>query len=226
MCPKKKRGINSNCLGEKQIHKIIIRVKNGLEEIVKISCGNIELDGLFQHKSFNKAAVITHPHPLYGGTMDNLVVHVLQEELSKKGYSTLRFNFRQVYEQLTDIDSEKDLETAINFLKEKKGIKNILLAGYSYGSWINTRVVSKGLNISKIIMVSPPVAFLDYKNIKTISCPGLVVTGVDDDIAPPELVKKEIKKWNYELKFKLIKGCDHFYQGYLEELEKIISEYI
>lgn len=195
-----------------------------MEKNIQISHDNIKLTGLYHDKPGEKAAVITHPHPLYGGSMDNMVVEILQEELSKKEYSTLRFNFRQVYEQLTDRDSERDLEAAINFLKENKGIKNILLAGYSYGSWINTRVVSKGLKISKIVMISPPVAFLDYKNIKTISCPGLVVTGADDDIAPPELVRDKIKKWNTDFKFKVIKNCDHFYGSCLKELAKIISD--
>ena len=107
-----------------------------MEKNVKICCEKIELDGLFQDISKEKLAIITHPHPLYGGNMENPVVELLQEELTKKGYSTLRFNFRQVKMQGSDEDSIKDLEAAISFLKEQ-GLKNdLLLDGYSYGSWI------------------------------------------------------------------------------------------
>ena len=202
-------------------------MKRGLlEEKVKIYYNKIKTDGLFEHISDEKTAIITHPHPLYGGNMENSVVVLLQGELVKKGYSTLRFNFRQVTEPLSDKESVIDLKAAIFFLNEKGLKNNLLLAGYSYGSWINTSAISQGLNVADSIMISPPVAFLDYKNVKTLPCPGLVVTGTSDDIAPPELVKQSVAKWNPALNLKLIKGCDHFYRGYSQELKKIISDYL
>lgn len=197
-----------------------------MEKQIKICFNKIELIGLFHHISNEKTAVITHPHPLYGGNMYNPVVKILQEELIKNGYSTLRFNFRQCNEPLTDKDSIKDLETIFDYLKAKGFSTNFLLAGYSYGSWINSTAVSQGLNVSDSIMVSPPVAFLDYKDIQSLSCPGLVITGDKDDIAPPEHVKKSIMEKNAEFKIKIIKGCDHFYGGYAKELKKLISEYL
>lgn len=197
-----------------------------MEKKVKIYCEKIELNGLFQYISNEKAAIITHPHPLYGGNMENSVVVLLQEELIKKGYSTLRFNFRQVNESLSDKESIIDLKAAIFFLNEKGLKNNPLLAGYSYGSWVNTSAISQGLDIANNIMISPPIAFLDYKNIQTLPCPGLVVTGTKDDIAPPELVKQSIAKWNPALSLKLIKECDHFYGGHEKELKKIISDYL
>ncbi|MCK5311980.1 MAG: alpha/beta hydrolase [Desulfobacteraceae bacterium] len=197
-----------------------------MEDIIKFCCEKIELDGLFQYTSNEKIAIITHPHPLYGGNMENPVVELLQEELTKQGYSTLRFNFRQVKMEGSDEDSIKDLEAAICFLNTKGFKHNILLAGYSYGSWINTSAVSKGLKITDSIMISPPIAFLDYKNIKTLPSPGLIVTGTNDEIAPPELVKKRTEEWNSAFKLKVIKGCDHFYGGYTRELKKIISDYL
>ena len=199
-----------------------------LEKKIKICCGKIELDGLFQYTSNEKIAIITHPHPLYGGNMENSVVELLQEELAKKGYSTLRFNFRQVKMEGkgNDEDSIKDLKAAICFLNEQGLNKSLLLAGYSYGSWINTLTVSKGLKISDSIMISPPIAFLDYKDIKALPSPGLVVTGTNDEIAPPALVKKSVAEWNLKLKLEIIKGCDHFYGGYADKLQEIISTYL
>ena len=197
-----------------------------MEKKVKICCDKIELDGLFEHISDEKVAIITHPHPLYGGNMENPVVELLQEELVKTGYSTLRFNFRQVKMDGKDEDSIRDLEAAISFLKEQGFGNNFLLAGYSYGSWINTSAISTGLHVSNTIMISPPIAFLDYNNIKSLPSPGLAVTGSVDEIAPPELVKKNVAKWNPELKIEIINGCDHFYGGYTNELKKIVSDYL
>jgi len=197
-----------------------------LEKTINIPCENIELDGLFHHVSDKKAAVISHPHPLYGGNMENTVVEVITEELIKNGYSTLRFNFRQVNTQGSDNDSIKDLKAAMLFLEDKGFKNNILLAGYSYGSWVNSTAISQGLIVSDSIMVSPPIAFMDYKNIKTPPGKGLVVTGTNDEIAPPELVQEKVKEWHAALKFETIKGCDHFYGGYFQELKKIISDYL
>ena len=197
-----------------------------MEKKIKICCGKVELDGLFQYTSNEKIAIITHPHPLYGGNMENPVVELLQEELAKKGYSTLRFNFRQVKMEGNDEDSIKDLEAAVCFLNEQGLNNSLLLAGYSYGSWINTSAVSKGLIVSDSIMISPPIAFLDYKNIKALPSPGLVVTGTNDEISPPDLVKKSVAEWNLKLKLKIIKGCDHFYGGYTGKLKEIITNYL
>jgi uncharacterized protein len=197
-----------------------------LTKAIKIECGNIELDGLFKYISGEKTAIVTHPHPLYGGNMENPVVEAITEELIKKGYSTLRFNFRQVKMQGDDEDSIKDLEAVFDFVKTR-GIKTSpLLAGYSYGSWVNTLAVSKGLQIADSIMISPPIAFLDYKKINSLPGPGLVVTGSDDEIAPPKLVEKNSAEWNSDFTLKIIKGCDHFYGGYLQELKKTISDYL
>ncbi|MCP3899309.1 MAG: alpha/beta hydrolase [Desulfobacteraceae bacterium] len=197
-----------------------------MEKKVTIYCDTIELDGLFEHVSNEKAAIITHPHPRYGGTMENYVVETLQETLIKNGYSTLRFNFRQVYVSGSDEDSIEDLKAVIDFLKEQGLDDNILLAGYSYGSWINSSAVSQGLSVADTIMISPPIAFLDYKNIKTLPSPGLVVTGTDDEIAPPGLVKKSVEQWNSEIVLEIIPGCDHFYGRYLNQLKEIVANYL
>jgi alpha/beta superfamily hydrolase len=218
----------------KQVQIIILLVQFNLKSVkriflekkVKICCDKIELDGFFQYTSKEKSAIITHPHPLYGGSMENPVVELLQEQLTAKGYSTLRFDFRQVKMDGNDEDSIRDLEAAIWFLKEQGVGNNLLLAGYSYGSWINTSAISKGLKVADTIMISPPIAFLDYKNIETLSSPGLVITGSNDEIAPPELVKKNAARWNPQLNMEIINGCDHFYGGYTDKLKEIISNYL
>ncbi len=77
-----------------------------------------------------------------------------------------------------------------------------------------------------MIMVSPPVAFIDFESISDLNSLRLIVTGSRDDIAPPDLIKKSYAGWNAEAQFEVILGADHFYAGYLDKLEAIVTAYL
>ena len=112
------------------------------EEKVLFHSGDTQLEGLLEGASANSGAVITHPHPLYGGDMHNHVVGIIRQVYHQKGFTTLRFNFRGTGSSQGRYDNGKgeqaDLIAAVNFLR-KRGIDRIDLAGYSFGSWINDR---------------------------------------------------------------------------------------
>ena len=105
-------------------------------------------------------------------------------------------------------------------------MEQIVLAGYSFGAWVNARTVASGLKIHQMLMVSPPVAFIEFKGIERIDCLKLIVSGSRDDIAPPDLIKKSYAGWNPEAKFEVINGADHFYAGYLDKLEDILRAHL
>jgi hypothetical protein len=75
-------------------------------------------------------------------------------------------------------------------------------------------------------MISPPVAFIEFDNPKALSCLKLVITGSRDDIAPPHQIRDLLPAWNPNAQFKIIDGCDHFYIGYLDKLQSILTEYL
>ena len=75
-------------------------------------------------------------------------------------------------------------------------------------------------------MVSPPVAFIEFKGIERIDCLKRIVSGSRDDIAPPDLIKKSYAAWNIAAQFEVISGADHFYAGYLDKLEAILAAYL
>ncbi len=197
-----------------------------MEEKITFISEEHEIEGLFNKASKDKGIVVTHPHPLYGGDMYNYVVESVVNTYLKKGYSTLRFNFRGVGRSQGShgdgIGEQQDVISALSYLFDK-GIKQADLAGYSFGAWVNSMAVCKASSVHKMIMVSPPVAFIDFKPVSSIPCLELVVTGDKDDIAPPSMIKKMLPTWNPNARFEVITGADHFYSGFIDRLESIMD---
>ena len=181
-----------------------------------------ELEGLFDLRDEKKGVVVTHPHPLYGGDMYNLVVESIVHVYNLKGYSTLKFNFRGVGGSRgaygDGVGEQKDVLSALSFLQDS-GMDRIDLAGYSFGAWVNAHTVQKVSVVNQMIMVSPPVGFMDFTSVSTMNSLKLVVTGNRDDIAPADKIKKMITSWNPHARFDIIEGADHFYGGYFDQLE-------
>ena len=198
------------------------------ERITFLSEG-YEIEGLLNQRDEKKGVVVTHPHPLYGGDMNNLVVESIVHVFYMKGYSTLKFNFRGAGRSQGTYDNglgeQKDVLSALSFLADR-GMKRIDLAGYSFGAWVNAHAIQSDSLTKQMIMVSPPVGFMDFNSIVTMDALKFVVTGSRDDIAPANVIEKMISTWNPNARFEVIDGADHFYGGYLGQLEDCLSSAI
>jgi alpha/beta superfamily hydrolase len=199
------------------------------EELIFFAAGAIKIEGLVQTKPGDKGVVITHPHPLYGGSMHNNVVESLVHAYQQAGYTTLRFNFRGVGGSQGEYDNgqgeQEDVNAALHYLVEQG--KNVVdLAGYSFGAWVNTLTRPSVDAVYRMIMVSPPVAFLDFGPPQSIPQLKLVVAGSRDEIAPPELIKTILPTWNSAARLDIIEGADHFYAAHAGELESILTSYL
>ena len=198
------------------------------EEPVFFMSGTLQIQGLLQTKPGDKGVVITHPHPLYGGSMYNNVVESLVYAYKQAGYATLRFNFRGVGSSQGEYDhgqgEQEDVKTALHYLAEQG--KNVVdLAGYSFGAWVNALARPEGDIVQRMVMVSPPVAFLDFGPPQSIPQLRLVVAGSRDEIAPPELIQTTLPNWNPGARLEIIEGADHFYGGHTAKLESILTDY-
>lgn len=184
-----------------------------------------EIEGLLNKRDEKKGVVVTHPHPLYGGDMYNMVVESIVHVYHMKGYSTLKFNFRGVGRSQGAYDNglgeQKDVLSAISFLADM-GMERIDLAGYSFGAWVNAHAIQGDGPVEQMIMVSPPVGFMDFNAIGTMNSLKFVVTGNRDDIAPADAIEKMMSAWNPNARFEVIDGADHFYGGYLKQLETVL----
>ena len=201
-----------------------------MEQKITIPSGRYQLEGYWQAGASDKGVVITHPHPLYGGTMNNPVVETIQKAFQQNGYATLRFNFRGVGGSQGNHDNgigeQDDVRAAIAYV-EDRNVRSVDLAGYSFGAWVNSGVVADGrTSIRSMVMISPPVGFIEFENISALSCLKLVVTGSRDDIAPADQIRDLLPSWNPDARLEIIDGCDHFYSGLLNELQSILTHYL
>lgn len=201
-----------------------------MEEKITLPSGQYQLEGYWQAGAGDKGVVITHPHPLYGGAMNNVVVETVQSAYQQHGYATLRFNFRGVGGSQGSFDNglgeQDDVRAAISYV-ENKDVSAIDLAGYSFGAWVNTGVVTNSrTSIMSMMMISPPVGFIEFETVPAMNCLKLVVTGSRDDIAPVNQIRDLMPAWNPEAQFEIIDGCDHFYSGHLDKLQSILTQYL
>ncbi len=187
----------------------------------------IKLEGLLTRQNGKKGIVVTHPHPLYGGDMYNPVVETIASAFQKKGYTTLRFNFRGVGQSQGKYDNgqgeQQDVCAALAYLKNLS-IEHLNLAGYSFGAWVCYNLEAAMPTVMNMIMVSPPVGSIDFSPPIGISCLKLIITGSqDNDIAPAHRIGQMMPVWNPGASLQIVKGADHFYSGYLPALESSIS---
>ncbi len=199
------------------------------EEKIRFHSKGLSIEGLLNMQGGERGVVITHPHPLYGGTMHNQVVETLVTIYQDKGFSTLRFNFRGAGDSEGSYDHGKgekeDVRSALRYLYDN-GKRQLDLAGYSFGAWVNARIDDSESTIQRIIMISPPVTFLDFSFLSFNPKIEAVVTGGKDDIAAVDRIRSFIYTWNPEARLEVIEGADHFYSGRIDTLKSALSRLI
>jgi len=192
--------------------------------------GPCTLEGILTRETGTRGIIITHPHPLYGGDMHNPVVKTIARTFAAANYTTLRFNFRGAgssHGEFADGVGEIDDLLAAREHLIARGIKDITLAGYSFGAWviINAAAAEK-LDNEPQILISPPAAMLPFA--ENLKLPHLkqIITGELDQIAPPDPIKELIHSWNPDADFAVIPDCDHFFHGFQANLSAILKELI
>lgn len=199
-----------------------------MEEPIRFSSDGWAIEGLMDQTDSRRAAVITHPHPLYGGDMHNSVVAAIADAYRENGYTTLRFNFRGTggsggsHEE--GVGERNDVAAAVDFVKAA-GAQTVDLAGYSFGAWVNAHLTCEHTGVAGMVLVSPPIGFVDFSAVGRIDCLRLVVTGSRDDIAPVDLVSSALPFWNPRARLEIVAGADHFYSGQLPELKAILKRW-
>ena len=207
-----------------------------MEKKIFFNNKDFKLEGLINfNNNIEKGVVITHPHPLYGGDMYNIIVEIMSQVYYNKGYSTLRFNFRGVGNSQSSFDNgngeQDDVMAAFEYLSENN-IKSIDIAGYSFGTYVNAHFLQKNQNsqiqkqIKDAVMISPPVSFMDFIEIKIINQLKYVICGSFDEFANHEKLSNLVKNWNIDAILKIINGADHFYSGYHNELKSLLMNVI
>lgn len=153
-----------------------------------------ELDALIETPhtpTRNTVAIVCHPHPLHGGTMNNKVVTTLTRACQALGAVVVRFNFRGVGDSAGIYDhavgEQEDLKAVIRWAQEHYPESRLWLAGFSFGSYVATKVASE-MQIDQLIAIAPPVNHFDFSSLPAITCPWLIIQGEADEVVPAEEV--------------------------------------
>ncbi len=178
----------------------------------------------------NYVGLVCHPHPLYGGTMHNKVVFKTAQTLQTLGIPTLRFNFRGVGHSTGTYDEGRgemdDVRYALEFLSRRYPGVPALIAGFSFGSWVGLRVAVADDRVQAMIGLGVPARSFDGNTLQDCHKPKLFIHGSEDDTAPYAQAKQWFEQVPAPKSMILIQGADHFFQNHLEELRRIIIEFI
>jgi len=176
------------------------------------------------------AAVICHPHPLFGGTLHNKVVYQAAKALDVHQGAVLRFNFRGtgLSEGKHDkgIGERDDVHVALDFLAAEFAEKPLVLAGFSFGCWVGLRVGCGDSRVQRLIGIGAPVNSSDFSYLETCSKPKLFVQGGNDEFGDVRKLREFVATLPGEKKLVVVDGVDHFFKGRVEELGKTIGDWM
>jgi len=195
------------------------------------------LEGRYQHSKSSNApiALMLHPHPQHGGTMNNKVVYTLFHAFVRQGFSVLRFNFRGVGRSQGTFDRGEgelsDAASALDWLQTyNENTQGCWIAGFSFGAWIGMQLLMRRPEIQGFVSVAPPANMYDFSFLAPCPSSGLVVQGERDDLVPETSVEKLVQKLSaqrdIDIDYRIVKGANHFFTNQLDELASHVEDYL
>ena len=176
------------------------------------------------------ASVICHPHPLFGGTLHNKVIYQTAKALDALGVPVLRFNFRGAGLSAGEHDrgngEQDDVRSALDFLSQEFPGVPLLLAGFSFGSWVGMRVGCKDSRVTRLIGLGIPVNSTDFSFLNQCPKTKLFVHGSNDQHGAIEKVRTQVGALCGDNRLLVVEGADHFFAGKLSELESAIRTWL
>jgi uncharacterized protein len=180
------------------------------------------------------AAVICHPHPLFGGTLHNKVVYQVARTMDRLGLPVLRFNFRGAGMSEGTHDRGRgeldDVRAAVNFLATQYPGVPLIVAGFSFGCWVGLRVGCEDPRVIELIGLGAPVGDSDFSYLLKCDKPRLLITGEHDQYGPPAKLEQFVstfpEKLQSETRVVIVPGVDHFFVGKLNKVDEAIADWL
>ena len=180
-------------------------------------------------------ALLLHPHPQHGGTMNNKVVYTLFHAFLHRGCSALRFNFRGVGRSQGQFDRGEgelaDAMAALDWLQAANpSAKVCWIGGFSFGAWIGMQLLMRRPEIGGFVAVAPPAGMLDFGFLAPCPASGLIINGDQDQVVAPaatlKLVAKLKQQRDIRVEHHIVPGADHFFYSHLPQLGQIVEDYV
>ena len=171
-----------------------------------------------------RAAVVCHPHPQYGGTMDNKVVFTVAKALNRRGLHVVRFNFRGVGGSAgvhdEGVGEQDDVRAAMDFAADLVGGGPgcLLMAGFSFGSWVGINTAAQDERVAGLLAVAPPVNFYDFSAAVETTKPLSVIYALEDELVSAQAVQDWLATVDRPHLVTPVPGAGHLFHGRLEAI--------
>ena len=175
------------------------------------------------------AVVVCHPHPVYGGTMDNRIVYRAAKAAAAAGFAALRFNFRGTGQStgLFDqgIGEKDDVVEAIRWLKERYPGLPLAMIGYSFGAWVGLQVAYSDPRVVAMVGLGIPLNLYDMEFLIENSKPALYVVGTRDEFCSQENLDRFVRRLHPSSFVHQIDDADHFFSNQADIVQDLIYDF-
>ena len=180
-------------------------------------------------------ALLLHPHPQHGGTMNNKIIYKLYQTFTKRGFSTLRFNFRGVGRSQGQFDNGQgelsDAASALDWMQtQNPNTRSCWIAGFSFGAWVAMQLMMRRPEIDGFISIAPPASRHDFSFLAPCPASGMIIHGDKDEVVPQssvdKLAQKLQKQKNIKIDYRIVEGSDHFFIHHLDPLNEQVEGYL
>jgi alpha/beta superfamily hydrolase len=180
-------------------------------------------------------AIVLHPHPQFGGTMNNKVVYNLHYVFHRLGFAVMRFNFRGVGRSQGEFDQGiGELSDAASALDHLQGLcpnaRACYVAGFSFGAWIGMQLLMRRPEIAGFVSIAPPANMYDFSFLAPCPSSGLIVNGEADRIAPMGDIEKLAAKLRTQkgitVTHTTIPGANHFFDEGMDQMVETVERYM
>jgi uncharacterized protein len=195
------------------------------------------LEGRYQPAKTPRApvAMVLHPHPKGGGTMNNRMVQNLYQMFVKRGFSVLRFNFRGVGNSQGTFDNGigelSDAASALDWMQQfNPEASTTWIAGYSFGAWIGMQLLMRRPEIKGFMSISPPANLFDFSFLAPCPSSGIIVQGLADEIVTASAVQKLVEKLKTQkhitIDYETVPNANHFYENEMDSVMGHVERYL
>ncbi len=205
------------------------------EQAVIFRSDGLKLEGLLYrpgNAGEDRAAVVCHPHPLYGGSMLDVVVEAILKAMWSIDCATLRFNFRGVGNSEGEYDAgrgeARDAEAAVKYIAGLHGMQRgkVILAGYSFGAIAAVNAAARSPEVTTVIAVAPPILSDGIASLASLKKRLVVIAGEEDRYCPPAQLEVLRNALLGLIRLKIIPGADHFFAGQEDEVTAALMDIV
>lgn len=195
------------------------------------------LEGRYTHSKTPNAplAIVLHPQPEHGGTMNNKLTYYLFQTFVERGFSVLRFNFRGVGKSQGAYDEGEgelsDAASALDWMQDlNKNAPYVWVAGFSFGAWIGMQLLMRRPEVAGFISIAPPSNAYDFSFLAPCPTSGLILQGGKDNIVPPhhteQLAERLRAQKGIEIDYRTIDGAGHFFNDHIPDMMMNVHDHL